>query len=313
MSTCFLCGTEMVPRFKTRDHLRPNVLTEYSLEWCAGCEFGSIAGDFSPSDVAAFYTGNYYTHVAPGDEGNRPKRLLDRLRMHLAWRTDRSVNLTPGEAPRSKTTPTLCDVGCGSGQAMSEFKQAGYDVVGIEPDASARNLASRIGTVFEGTAEALPDAIADRQFDVVFLSHVLEHCIDPAAALRNVKRLLAPGGTAILEVPNNAAIGFQMFGPSWFFADIPRHLQFFTETSLRKALSRAGLRVTRAIYTGYARQFSPEWLAAQEQIRMNAKLEQERQWRGNPWSLLARTASALPSKKYDSIRVHAVHTDAAGS
>jgi hypothetical protein len=71
--------------------------------------------------------------------------------------------------------------------------------------------------------------------------------------------------------------------------------------------------VTRAIYTGYARQFSPEWLAAQEQIRMNAKLEQERQWRGNPWSLLARTASALPSKKYDSIRVHAVHTDAAGS
>jgi 2-polyprenyl-3-methyl-5-hydroxy-6-metoxy-1,4-benzoquinol methylase len=193
---------------------------------------------------------------------------------------------------------------------MSAFKQTGYDAVGIEPDASARNLASRIGTVFEGTAEALPNAIADRQFDVVLLSHVLEHCIDPAAALGNVKQLLAPGGTAILEVPNNASIGFQMFGPTWFFADIPRHLQFFTEKSLRKAISRAGLRVTKAIYTGYTRQFSPEWLAAQEQIRTNALLDHKRQGCGNAWSLLAQTAFALPSRKYDSIRVHAVHSDA---
>jgi 2-polyprenyl-3-methyl-5-hydroxy-6-metoxy-1,4-benzoquinol methylase len=300
----------MAPRFKTRDHLRPNVSTEYSLEWCASCDFGRIAGHYSPDEVAAFYPENYYTHIAPGDERNRPKRLLDRLRVHLAWGTDRGLDLSPGEAPRSKATPTLCDVGCGGGQAMSEFKQAGYNVVGIEPDPSARNLASRIGTVFPGTAEALPNAITNRQFDVVLLSHVLEHCIDPQAALANVKRLLAPNGTAILEVPNNAALGFQMYGPGWFFADIPRHLQFFTENSLRRALDQAGLRVTKAIYTGYARQFSPEWLAAQKQIRTNTNLDRSRQWQGNVWSLLAQTASAIPSKKYDSIRVHAVHADA---
>jgi SAM-dependent methyltransferase len=310
MATCFLCGAKMVPRFQTRDHLRPEVSTEYTLEWCAGCELGRIAGDFSPSDVAAFYTENYYTHVAPGHAAQSSIRFFDRLRMHLAWRADRGLDLSPGEAPRSKASPTLCDVGCGSGQAMSVFKQSGYEVVGIEPDQAARALASRIGDVFEGTAEALPAAIAGRQFDVVLLSHVLEHCIDPAAALGNVKRLLAPGGTAILEVPNNAAFGFQMYGPGWFFADIPRHLQFFTEKSLTKALDRAGLRVKRAIYTGYTRQFSSEWLAAQKQIRANTGLNRDDRWIGDIWSLLAKTRSASQSKKYDSIRVHAVHADA---
>jgi SAM-dependent methyltransferase len=307
MAICFLCGTEMVPRFKTRDHLRPGISTEYLLAWCAGCGFGAIAGEFTPDEVAAFYTEGYYTHVSPDETEQDSTRLLDRLRVHLAWRTDRGVDLSPGEVVQSKQAPSLCDVGCGSGQAMSAFKQAGYDAVGIEPDPAARELASHIGEVFAGTAEALPDAVAGREFDVVLLSHVLEHCIDPAAALRNVKRLLAPQGTAIIEVPNNSALGFEMHGPGWFFADIPRHLQFFTEASLRKAVRNAGLRVTRVIYTGYTRQFAPQWLAEQKQIRKHTGLDRDGAWDGNVWSLLAKTAFARSARKYDSIRAHAVH------
>ena len=188
---------------------------------------------------------------------------------------------------------------------MSAFMQAGYEVVGIEPDPAARVLATKIGTVFEGTVEALPDAIAGRQFDVVLLSHVLEHCIDPTAALKNVKSLLAPGGTAIIETPNNAALGFEMHGPGWFFADIPRHLQFFTENSLRLALADAGLHVARAIYTGYTRQFSPRWRDAQREIREHIGLGRNEGWNGNAWGLLAKSAFARPQKKYDSVRVHA--------
>jgi len=308
MAICFLCGTAMVPRFKTRDHLRPNVSTEYSLEWCADCDFGGVAGDFSSSDVTPFYTEDYYTHTAPIQATQPSMRLTDRLRVHLAWRTDRGVDLCASQAPRSKATPVLCDVGCGNGHAMSLFKQSGYDAVGIEPDPVARTLAARIGDLFDGTAEVLPSAIEGRKFQVVLLSHVLEHCIDPATALCNVKQLLAPGGTAILEVPNNAAHGFNTYGPAWFFADIPRHLQFFTEASLRKALSRAGLRVASAIYTGYTRQFLPGWLTAQEQIRGLTGQDRNGSWNGNAWTLLAKTAAAPAPRKYDSIRVHAVHS-----
>jgi SAM-dependent methyltransferase len=190
---------------------------------------------------------------------------------------------------------------------MSAFKRAGYDAVGIEPDAAARSLANQYGEVLEGTAEALPAKVAGMQFDVVLLSHVLEHCIDPAAALRNVKRLLAPGGTAIIEAPNSAALAFETNGPGWFFADIPRHLQFFTQTSLRRALEVAGMRVARVIYSGYARQFTPEWLAAQKEIRAHTGLNGIGRGTGSAWGLLVRTAFARDARKYDSIRVHAVH------
>lgn len=313
MATCFLCGAEMAPRFKTRDHLRPQVSTEYAVEWCAPCAFGQVAGQFTPADVSAFYAEGYYTHGTPGQSGQPAMRFLDRVRMHLAWRTDRGVDLSPGEIAPSSPAPTLCDVGCGSGQAMSAFQQAGYQAVGIEPDPAARALAGKAGDVFEGTVEALPAALAGRQFDVVLLSHVLEHCIHPAAALANVRRLLAPAGTAILEVPNNAALAFQIYGPAWFFADIPRHLQFFTESSLRQALAHAGLRVTRVLHTGYTRQFSSAWLAAQKQIRthtgLDPGLDRSGRWDGNIWALLARTAFARAARKYDSIRVHAMHAD----
>lgn len=307
MAVCFLCGAEMVPRFRARDHLRPQVSTEYLVEWCPSCEFGKIAGGFTPSDVAAFYTADYYTHVTPGAADRSSLSLLDRVRMHLAWRADGGVDLSPNEVARIRSVPVLCDVGCGSGQTLSQFKQAGYEVVGIEPDPAARSLANQFGDVLEGTAEVLPDQVAGMQFDVVLLSHVLEHCIDPGAALRNVKRLLAPGGTAIIEVPNNAALAFEVYGPGWFFADIPRHLQFFTEPSLRRALENSGMRVGRVIYTGYTRQFSPAWLVAQREIMKRTGLEGKDGGAGSAWGLLARTAFARDTRKYDSIRVHAVH------
>jgi SAM-dependent methyltransferase len=296
----------MEPQYRVRDHLRPEVVTEFPVEWCDSCEYGRVAGEFTPGEVAAFYAAGYYTH-GPETVGKQRMGLLNRLRMHLAWRLDGGRDLSPDELARLKEHPRLCDVGCGSGQAMAAFKQAGYEAVGIEPDPAARSIAAQNGEVFEGTAEALPAEIEGRQFDAVLLSHVLEHCIDPVAALGNVKSLLAPEGTAIIEVPNNDAAGLQMFGAGWFYADIPRHLQFFTEKSLRAALGRAGLRVTNTIYTGYMRQFSPEWQAAHEVIRARIGGGPGGAREGNLWELLLRTAFARERRKYDSIRVHAVH------
>ena len=296
----------MTPRFRTRDHLRPNVLTEYMIEWCAPCDFGRVAGEFKPDDVATFYTSEYYTHDALRESDRQQTNLLDRLLVQLAWRFDRGADLSPSEVKPAHPGSTMCDVGCGSGRAMAMFKQAGYDVVGVEPDADARLPASKAGEVFDGTAETLDAALAGRQFDVILLSHVLEHCIDPTAALGNVKRFLVPGGTAIIEVPNSTAKGFQTYGPGWFFSDIPRHLNFFTEGSLRRALALAGLRVTRVIYTGYTRQFSADWLAAQRIIRTNTGLDSGQAWKGNTGLHLATTAFARPAKKYDSIRIHAI-------
>jgi SAM-dependent methyltransferase len=185
------------------------------------------------------------------------------------------------------------------------FAASGFDVTGIEPDLEARKVASQYGSVLAGTAEALPEKIEGSQFSVVLLSHVLEYCIDPAAALENVKQLLAPGGTAVLEVPNCASAGFNLNGPAWFFTDVPRHRHFFTRASLDRTLEAAGFKVVRRIYQGYARQMSPDWMQAEQAIREKIGMEAGQ---ASAWGLLARTAFSSVDAKYDSIRVHAICT-----
>ena len=50
--------------------------------------------------------------------------------------------------------------------------------------------------------EFAPDKVIDERFDVVMISHVLEHIRDPLAAIQSVSRLLKPGGVAVVVVPN---------------------------------------------------------------------------------------------------------------
>jgi SAM-dependent methyltransferase len=293
-------------RFRARDYRRPADPQERELFWCDRCKYGRLMGHFKPSEIASFYPSSYYTHGPQQPPGGHVP-FADRLRIHLAWRLDNGVPLRPGEIPARRTGPlTCCDLGCGSGEQLRLFRDAGYQVVGVEPDPAARTIARTVGEVLDGTAESIPAPIARRLFDVVLLSHVLEHCIDPVQALTNANKMLAPTGTLVIEVPNNSAVGFSRFGAAWPWTDIPRHLNFFTERSLRLMLQKTGFSVTNVNYVGYTRQFLLEWIRSQEDIWIQIGTGPPPDFKSAAWLLLLRTAFASRSAKYDSVRVHAV-------
>jgi SAM-dependent methyltransferase len=305
MEICALCGGQMSPFFRARDYRRPDDREERQLYWCTGCKYGRLGGDFTPSEVASFYPAAYYTH---GIEQHREDKLSfsDRLRLHLAWRLDAGTTLEPGEiVPLRADRLTFCDLGCGSGEQLRKFKEAGYDVIGVEPDPRARSIAQKAGEVLGGTAEDIPSKIAGMRFDLVLLSHVLEHCIDPIKALSNVHRIISSDGTVVIEVPNNNALGFSTFQAVWPWTDIPRHLNFFSERSLRAALQKSGFTVQKVYYVGYARQFHPRWIRTQEEIWERINSGPKRSFDRASWELLFRTAFASAAAKYDSVRVHA--------
>ena len=79
-------------------------------------------------------------------------------------------------------------------------------------------------------------------FDAVVLWHVLEHLTDPTKTLVEVERLLRPGGTLLVGVPNFGSFEARLCQDKWFHLDVPRHLAHFTPDSLVKALEQAGLR-----------------------------------------------------------------------
>jgi 2-polyprenyl-3-methyl-5-hydroxy-6-metoxy-1,4-benzoquinol methylase len=79
-------------------------------------------------------------------------------------------------------------------------------------------------------------------FDVVTMWHSLEHVHRPLAILREVYRLLVPGGKLIVATPNIAGLPFRLFGRAWFGLDLPRHLTHFTPHTLTAMLHTAGFR-----------------------------------------------------------------------
>lgn len=315
---CPLTGEPMALRLVLpADWRRPEPPHDYRLYWSNASQYGELCPRPTPDEIQASYRiPNYYTRGEAAERLNQTpplENLLTRLRIGISWRRDRGTYIDQtwiarqcGDRPRR-----VLDIGCGNGTILAAFKEAGHEVLGIEPDEAARTVAQSHGLpVVDGTAERLPPAVAGREFDFVVMTHVLEHTLEPLTAVRNAASLLADGGTLILETPNNAAIGMLQAGSTWRWLDVPRHLNFFTPVSLKLICRQAGLLPLAVEYRGYTRQFLPEWIREEQEIWdtfHNARgawqpvPPRNSTWRS--WLLLLRTLWAPGEKKYDSVRV----------
>lgn len=93
------------------------------------------------------------------------------------------------------------DVGCGAGFIADHLRELGWRTVAI--DLKDHRVTSGFDFLF-GQAEALP--FPDSTFSLVVSNHVIEHVLDPVAHLREIRRMLAPGGIAYLATPNRLAV-----------------------------------------------------------------------------------------------------------
>jgi ubiquinone/menaquinone biosynthesis C-methylase UbiE len=128
--------------------------------------------------------------LAVGGDTATPKNLSLRLglmRQHIA----------PGDI--------VLDVGCGRGEYLRRMIGVCADALGIETAAEkladCRHAHPELsGRIFDVSAEEMP--FADGYFDVVIVNEVLEHIADQDAALREIYRVLKPGGKFLLFCPN---------------------------------------------------------------------------------------------------------------
>jgi 2-polyprenyl-3-methyl-5-hydroxy-6-metoxy-1,4-benzoquinol methylase len=143
----------------------------------------------------------------------------------------------------------LLDVGCGSGAFLLRAQDMGWDVVGCEPDREAVQTCRSQGlSVFCG--DAFDGQLEDGSFDVVTMSHVIEHVRNPASLLRRGFDLLRPGGVLWLALPNPESIGFRTFGVAWLGMHVPYHLCIPTQSILTRWLSAAGFGTQRRVRRG---------------------------------------------------------------
>lgn len=149
----------------------------------------------------------------------------------------------------------VLDVGCGFGFLLRDLGEAGFGVEGIDISPTALGHCREVLRlpVREGTLEEVD--LEDASFDAVTALYIIEHVPDPLAFLREVRRVLRPGGLLLLRWPHTAPITalLRPFGIDLHLHDLPSHLSDFSPATMRFALERAGFQGVRTGVGGWTR------------------------------------------------------------
>ena len=135
---------------------------------------------------------------------------------------------------------SILDAGCGSGRNMIELARHGA-VTGVELSSTSVCVARErgVGEVIEGSVLEMPfDA---GSFDLAASLDVIEHLQDDLAALRELRRVVKPGGALLVTVP-----AYQ-----WLWSghdEINHHFRRYTRRSLQRVGEQAGWRQVRTTY-----------------------------------------------------------------
>ena len=137
----------------------------------------------------------------------------------------------------------LLDIGAGTGDFLVTAKNNGWEIAGIEPSEKARNIAVNKGIEFISGLSEVPD----NAFNAVTMWHVLEHVPDIEQHIKELKRILAPGGVIIVAVPNYNSYDAKYYGEFWAAYDVPRHLWHFSKTAIAKLFARQDFKVVKIL------------------------------------------------------------------
>lgn len=226
---------------------------------CTSCRLIRLDPRPSPGSIGTYYE-NSYLAFGGRSRSKRLQQLWELLRdaaagapLPSASRPFRSVlgmigrhrfdiTVTLGSEPKR-----VLDVGCGFGDLLIYLSSRGCEVFGVDFDERAAATAASYGLrVHVGDPERIP--APDGYFTTAVLSHSLEHIPDPKRVLREVHRLVEPGGEIHLAVPNGAAAGLHLQQSRFGHLAVPLHFWFYDEATLGRLLMEAGFGVTSVQY-----------------------------------------------------------------
>lgn len=185
--------------------------------------------------IGKYYEGeNYISHT---DNSNNLTNLIYKVarRFTLNWKK----GLIEARSPEKR----MLDYGCGTGDLLQHMNNNQWDVVGVEPSESARNIAIGKGlTVYPELNKELKD-----KFHIITAWHVVEHIHDLKDTIRSLRKLLHDDGKLLLAVPNSASYDAQHYKEFWAGYDVPRHLYHFTPDTFKTLASKTKLKIQKII------------------------------------------------------------------
>ncbi len=262
ITNCIICGSEENECILISTDLMLGIPGQFRLVRCSQCGLVFQNPRPSPSAIGKYYADEYAPHR--GIRGDRLLRFRLWLRsieiryylefgVHLYMRGGRPTRLRkflwplrfltrmllPGIA-KKRDNGALLDVGCGNGFFLNHLRKTAWRLHGVE----ISEAASKVGreefglAIFNGSLEEA--GFGECFFDVVNLSHFLEHVYDPVATLKEARRIVKDGGLIVVTVQNIDSMNFRIFGSRWCGHDLPRHMYDFNPETFGKLVEKIG-------------------------------------------------------------------------
>lgn len=228
---CPLCGSEKETCVKTeRDVLR--------IVQCQDCDLVRVNPRLEhPEEV---YTGNTDTY-----REEFRMVLAGRAHHHRDWNYIRDLNLVRSLKPKGN----WLDVGANVGSFLRHARGQSWNLVGVEPSEKMAALAREWWGLEMVTSFLEKANLPEKHFDIITLTDVFEHVVNPQEMLQAARRFIKPDGILFLKVPNAKYNWLKykartMLGrPSDNDYDAYEHVCHYSHDTLRKMLERNGFEV----------------------------------------------------------------------
>ena len=141
----------------------------------------------------------------------------------------------------------VLDVGCAAGYFLKVMQEEGWDVLGLEPSDAIRPHAQELLGQEHVRAGLLGQLeLEPHSFDLITMWDVIEHIPDTVAAVREVGKLLKPGGRFLIETQNVDSRAAKVMGKRWQHYKHAEHIYHFNRKTLGEALGKGGFEVLEA-------------------------------------------------------------------
>jgi len=223
----------------SREEIIKNIRESVRSLYESGAYYVSI-----PAGEKATYEESYWNTIVDPD-GKERNRLEERelFLSDIDYVVNYLTTLSPGK---------ILDIGCGLGWLLSALPD-GWEKHGIELSKTAAEFAQKYGKIFQGPLSK--STYPDNYFDVIFMHHVIEHMDKPEEEIKNIKRILKPGGILILGTPDFDSGCARLFGGNYRLLHDQTHISLFSNDSMHRFLRDNSFKIFRTEYPFFNTRF----------------------------------------------------------
>lgn len=239
---CALCGAS---NHHLRDigvvaptHPGPFVVNDYRLQYCTACDSVRLLPTPSAADLRTLYQDS----VQFSDSTYTAPERVERMLAYYGGCIERHRLLPTGSC-------SSLEVGAGLAWVSRAGKQRHLELTTVAQDLSAECVdhCGWVDRYLVGELDTIPPSPTGAGYDLISLTHVIEHLPDPASALRALSRLLGPKGKVFLTAPHRPP-GWQLdqgLAPwlQYSYLHVPAHISYLSQAWMRRVAEDCGLQL----------------------------------------------------------------------